>query len=65
MHFANRGELVDYIEARGGKVTGSVSKKTYALINNDISSNSGKNKKAKELGIPVISEDDLLREDQA
>lgn len=60
VHFANRGELVDYIEARGGKVSGSVSGKTYALINNDVSSNSGKNKKARELGIPVISEEELL-----
>ncbi|MBQ7583332.1 MAG: NAD-dependent DNA ligase LigA [Lachnospiraceae bacterium] len=60
IHFANRGELVDYIESRGGKVAGSVSKKTYALINNDVSSNSGKNKKARELGIPVISEEELL-----
>ncbi|MBR1524596.1 MAG: NAD-dependent DNA ligase LigA, partial [Lachnospiraceae bacterium] len=60
--FANRGELTDYIEARGGKVAGSVSKKTYALINNDVNSSSGKNKKAKELGIPIISEADLLSE---
>ncbi|MBQ9444804.1 MAG: NAD-dependent DNA ligase LigA [Lachnospiraceae bacterium] len=60
--FANRGELVDYIEARGGKVAGSVSKKTYALINNDVGSNSGKNKKARELGIPVIPEADILKE---
>ena len=61
-HFANRNELVDFIEARGGKVSGSVSKKTCALINNDVTSNSGKNKKAKELGIPVISEEQLLLE---
>ena len=61
-HFANRNELTDFIEARGGKVSGSVSKKTYALINNDVTSNSGKNKKAKELGIPVISEEQLLGE---
>lgn len=59
-HFANRNELVGYIEARGGKVAGSVSGRTYALINNDVSSSSGKNKKAKELGIPIISEEDLL-----
>ena len=60
--FANRNELVEYIEARGGKVSGSVSGKTYALINNDVGSASGKNKKARELGIPVISEEDFLKE---
>ena len=63
-HFGNRNELVSYIEDRGGKVAGSVSKKTYALINNDVASTSGKNKKARELGIPVISEEDLLEEIQ-
>lgn len=63
--FTNRTELVSYIEARGGKVSGSVSKKTYALINNDVNSTSGKNKKAKELGIPIISESDLLNEVEA
>lgn len=62
INFSNRGELVSFIEARGGKVAGSVSKKTYALINNDVNSVSGKNKKAKELGVPVISEADLLSE---
>ncbi|MCR5487595.1 MAG: NAD-dependent DNA ligase LigA [Lachnospiraceae bacterium] len=61
-HFKNRNELVSFIEDRGGKVSGSVSKKTYALINNDAASNSGKNKKAKELGIPVITEEELLGE---
>ena len=61
-HFANRGDLVDYIESRGGKVSGSVSKKTYALINNDVNSSSGKNKKAKELGIPIISEEQIISE---
>ena len=60
--FANRNELVEYIEDRGGKVSGSVSGKTYALINNDVGSSSGKNKKARELGIPVISEEDFLKE---
>ncbi|MBR1913641.1 MAG: NAD-dependent DNA ligase LigA, partial [Lachnospiraceae bacterium] len=60
--FSNRNELVEYIEARGGKVSGSVSGKTYALINNDVGSASGKNKKARELGIPVISEEDFLKE---
>lgn len=59
-HFANRDELKALIEKCGGKVAGSVSKNTTALINNDISSTSGKNKKAKELGIEIISEDDFL-----
>ena len=58
--FKNRNELIEYIEGLGGKVSGSVSKKTYALINNDVTSSSGKNKKAKELGIPVLSEEDFL-----
>ena len=56
--YANRDELKNEIEARGGKVAGSVSKNTTYLINNDITSNSGKNKKAKELGVPIISESD-------
>ncbi len=60
--FANRDALVAFIESNGGKVSSSVSKKTYALINNDVTSGSGKNKKAKELGIPIISENDLVRE---
>lgn len=59
-HFANRSDLKEIIEARGGKVTGSVTGKTTALINNDVSSNSSKNKKAKELGVEIISEDDFL-----
>ena len=59
-HFKNRGELQDFIEARGGKCAGSVSKKTTALINNDPASTSGKNKKARELGIPVLTEDEFL-----
>lgn len=59
-HFANRGELKEYIEGFGGKVTGSVTGKTNYLINNDISSNSSKNKKARELGIPILSEEDFL-----
>lgn len=59
--FANRNELKEYIERLGGKVTGSVSKNTDYLINNDIRSNSSKNKKANELGIPILSEDDFLR----
>ena len=59
-HFANRGELKEYIEGFGGKVTGSVTGKTNYLINNDISSNSSKNKKARDLGIPILSEEDFL-----
>lgn len=59
--FANRNEMKELIEERGGKVTGSVTGKTTYLINNDISSNSGKNKKAKELEIPIISEEDFLK----
>ena len=58
--FPNRDALKAFIEAKGGKVAGSVSKKTDFLINNDVESTSGKNKKAKELGIPVISEDQFL-----
>ena len=58
--FRNRAELSDFVKAHGGKVTGSVSRKTTALINNDINSLSGKNKKAKDLGIPILSEDDFL-----
>ena len=61
-HFKNRDELVDFIEARGGKVAGSVSKKTYALINNDAASTSGKNKKAQALGIPILTEEAFLGE---
>ena len=60
-HFANRDELKEFIENRGGKVSGSVSKKTDYLINNDVNSTSGKNKKAKELGIPILSEEDFMR----
>lgn len=59
-HFANRREVKETIEARGGKVTGSVTSKTNYLINNDTASASSKNKKAKELGIPVISEEEFL-----
>ena len=60
--FENRDALKDIIEQRGGKVAGSVSAKTEALINNDVNSTSGKNKKAKELGIRIISEEDFLNE---
>ena len=59
-HFKNRKELQAKIEELGGKATGSVSAKTDYLINNDVNSSSSKNKKAKELGIPIISEDDFL-----
>ena len=59
-HFANRNELKALIESLGGKTAGSVSKSTSYLINNDVTSASGKNKKAKELNIPVISEDDFI-----
>lgn len=61
VHFPNRKELQETIEARGGKATGSVTAKTTYLINNDVASNSSKNKKAKELGIPILSEEDFLR----
>ncbi|WP_458408257.1 NAD-dependent DNA ligase LigA [Anaerotignum sp.] len=59
--FANRKELQALIEKGGGKVTGSVTKKTNFLINNDIHSASSKNKKAAELGIPILSEDDFIK----
>lgn len=59
-HFKNRAELQAKIEELGGKATGSVTKKTSYLINNDVESTSGKNKKAKELGVPIISEDEFL-----
>ncbi|MBR4024592.1 MAG: NAD-dependent DNA ligase LigA [Firmicutes bacterium] len=59
--YPNRDALKEEIEANGGKVAGSVSAKTSYLINNDLTSNSGKNKKAKELGIPIISEADMVK----
>lgn len=59
-HFSNRNEVKAVIEELGGKVTGSVSAKTHYLINNDSMSNSSKNKKAKELGIPIITEEEFL-----
>ncbi len=59
-HFANRKALQAEIEKRGGKVTGSVTAKTTFLINNDVTSNSSKNRKAKELEIPILSEEDFL-----
>ena len=58
--FKNRNELKAYIESEGGKVTGSVSKSTSFLINNDVTSTSGKNQKAAQLGIPVISEEEFI-----
>lgn len=59
-HFANRGEVKEEIERRGGKVTGSVTSKTNYLINNDVNSTSSKNRKARELGIPILSEEQFL-----
>ena len=60
-HFSNRDELIAKIESLGGKVSGSVSKKTSYLVNNDITSTSGKNKKAKELDVPIITEEELIQ----
>ena len=60
-HFANRAEVKEEIEKRGGKVTGSVTSKTNYLINNDVNSTSSKNRKARELGIPIISEEEFLK----
>lgn len=60
-HFVNRAQVKEEIEKRGGKVTGSVTSKTNYLINNDTGSGTTKNKKARELGIPIISEEDFLQ----
>ena len=60
-HYSNRNELKSLIEEKGGKVTGSVTSKTTYLINNDAASSSSKNKKAKALGIPIISEEDFMK----
>ncbi len=60
-HFANRNEVKELIESLGGKVTGSVLSKTNYLINNDVTSTSSKNKKANDLGIPIISEETFLK----
>lgn len=60
IQFANRNELKAWIEARGGKVTGSVTSKTDYLINNDSASSSSKNKKAKDLGVPILTEQEFL-----
>lgn len=59
-HFSNRGAVKELVESRGGKVTGSVTSKTKYLINNDSTSNSSKNKKAKELGVQIITEDEFI-----
>ena len=59
-HFKNRNELKAYIESQGGKVASAVSGATSYLINNDVTSTSGKNKKAQQLGIPILSEDDFI-----
>ena len=61
-HFGSRNELKDLIEKKGGKVAGSVSAKTACLINNDIASNSSKNKKAKELNVPILTEEQFMTE---
>lgn len=63
-HYKNRNELKAYIESQGGKVTGSVSKSTNFLINNDAASQSSKNKKAHELNIPIITEDEFIEKFQ-
>ncbi len=62
VHYGNRSELKEEIEARGGKVTGSVTGRTTCLINNDLTSQSSKNKKAKELGVRIVSEDTFVEE---
>ena len=59
--FENRNALKEEIEKRGGKVTGSVTSRTECLINNDVTSSSSKNKKAKELNVPILSEEDFLQ----
>ena len=58
--FKNRSEFKAYVDSCGGKVAGSVSKKTAYLVNNDVESTSSKNVKARELGIPIISEDEFI-----
>ncbi len=63
-HFANRNEIKALIESRGGKVTGTVTSKTNYLINNDNTSNSSKNKKARELNIPVLTEEEFIEKFQ-
>ncbi len=61
-HYDNRNELKEVIEQKGGKVTGSVTSKTTCLINNDITSSSSKNKKAKELNVPILTEDEFIEQ---
>ena len=60
-YYKNRDELISTIESLGGKVSGSVTKKTSYLINNNVTSQSGKNKKAIDLGIPIISENEFIK----
>ena len=60
-HYKNRNELKAYIESQGGKVTGSVSKSTTYLINNDVESSSSKNKDAKKNDVPIITEEEFLK----
>ncbi len=62
IQFSNRKELQQKIEYLGGKVTATITKKTKCLINNDITSNSSKNKKAKELNIPILNENQFINE---
>ena len=62
IHYENRNLLKEEIEKKGGKVTGSVTGKTTCLINNDTTSQSSKNKQAKELGVEIVSEEEFLRE---
>ena len=57
--FKNRDAFRSYVESQGGKVTGSVSKKTDYLVNNDAASGSAKNRKARELGIPILTEEEF------
>ena len=61
IHFANRDAVKEVIESKGGKVTGSVTAKTHYLINNDVNSTSSKNRKAKEIGIPIITEEEFIQ----
>ena len=60
-HYGSRSELKEEIEQKGGKVAGSVTGKTTCLINNDVTSTSSKNKKAKELQVPIMSEEEFLK----
>ena len=62
MHFDSRSELKELIESKGGKVTGSVTGKTTCLINNDSASGSSKNKKAKELEVPIVTEEEFMKQ---